>query len=213
MTPICFVDTETDGVHPGRQPWEIALIRRDQYGEHEVSFFVEIDLSTADTFGLKIGGFYERHPLGRQIAGSGHLLNWGRSQPREGGSEYVTRQRAAQIVARATHGAHWVGAVPNFDTEVLAELLREQELVPSWHYHLVDVEALAVGYAAGQGAEIDLPWKSDELSTSIGVFPPSEADRHTALGDARWARRIYDVVVNRAPILSRSLTSPVEEVR
>jgi len=213
MTPICFVDTETDGVHPGRQPWEIALIRRDQYGEHEVSFFVEIDLSTADTFGLKIGGFYDRHPLGRQIAGSGPLLDWGPSQPREGGSEYVTRYRAAQIVARATHGAHWVGAVPNFDTEVLAELLRGQELVPSWHYHLVDVEALAVGYAAGKGIGIELPWKSDELMASIGVEPPTEAERHTALGDARWARRAYDAVIAKPIVLTDALISPVEEVQ
>lgn len=213
MTPICFVDMESDGVHPGRKPWEIALIRRDDRGEHEISFFIEIDLSTADTYGLKIGGFYERHPLGRDIAGPGHLLNWGPSEPRDNGSEYVTRWRAAQIVARWTHGAHWVGAVPNFDTEVLAELLREQELVPSWHYHLIDVESMAVGYARAKGIEIDLPWKSDELSTSIGVFPPGEADRHTALGDARWARRIYDVVINRAPILTNALISPVEEVR
>jgi len=64
MTPLCFIDTETDGVHPGRKPWEIALIRRDETGEHEQSFFVDIDLSTADPFGLRVGRFYDRHPLG-----------------------------------------------------------------------------------------------------------------------------------------------------
>ena len=203
MTPIVFVDTETDGVHPGRKPWEIAIIRRDERGEHEESFFVEIDLSTADPFGLKIGGFYERHPLGRAITMSGHPLNWNETTP--GRDRLFSRARAAQIVARMTHGAHWVGAVPNFDTEVLDRLLREQELVPSWHYHLVDVEALAVGYARAKGLDIALPWKSDELSVAIGVFPPSEADRHTALGDARWARRIYDAVTGNAVVLHNAV--------
>ena len=28
-TPLVFIDTETDGLHPGRKAWEIALIRRD----------------------------------------------------------------------------------------------------------------------------------------------------------------------------------------
>jgi hypothetical protein len=205
--PICFVDTETDGVHPGRLPWEIALIRRHEDGQqHEISFFVEIDLSTADVYGLKIGGFYERHPVGRAITLSGHPQNWNATTPDRG--DYFTRARAAQLVARMTHGAHVVGAVPNFDTHVLDPLLRENGLVPSWHYHLVDVESLAVGYAAAKGIEISLPWKSDDLSTAIGVFPPGEADRHTALGDARWARRLYDAVTGNAVVLTDALVSP-----
>jgi len=45
------------------------MVRREPDGsEREVSFFVEIDLSTADPFGLRVGRFNERHPLagGRQ---------------------------------------------------------------------------------------------------------------------------------------------------
>ena len=214
MTPIVFVDCETDGVHPGRKPWEIAIIRRDDDGEErEISFFVEIDLSTADPFGLKIGGFYERHPIGRAITALGPLVNWPSDQPRSIGAIYVTRRRAAELVARWTHGAHWVGAVPNFDTEVLDRLLREQGFAPAWHYHLIDVEAMAVGYAAGKGIGIELPWKSDELMNAIGVGSPTEAERHTALGDARWARRAYDAVMPMTVVLTDALISPVEEVR
>lgn len=29
LAPLCFVDTETTGVHPKREAWEVALIRRD----------------------------------------------------------------------------------------------------------------------------------------------------------------------------------------
>lgn len=61
--PLCFVDCETDGVHPGRQPWEVAIIRREPDGPQDVvRFFVELDLSTADPFGLRVGRFYHRHP-------------------------------------------------------------------------------------------------------------------------------------------------------
>ena len=40
---------------------------------------------------------------------------------------------------------------------------------------------------------VALPWKSDDLSAALGVTV-SDEDRHTALGDAKWARAIYDAV-------------------
>jgi hypothetical protein len=192
--PICFIDTETDGVHPGRKPWEVALIRHDENGERETSFFVEIDLSTADPFGLRVGRFYDRHPVGQWVAGQ-------RAEPpvvRNDDDSFRSPLEAARTVAAWTHGAHLIGAVPNFDAEVFDRLLRDHGLCPSWHYHLVDVEALAVGYAAAKGITITPPWKSDDLMAVIGVEKPTEAERHTALGDARWAMRTYDAVMGGA---------------
>lgn len=191
MTALCFVDTETDGVHPDRKVWEVAMIRRETDGtENEIDFFVEIDLSTADPFGLKVGRFYGRHPLGRYLAGKGVVM----PEPYDDGDEYLSATEAARMVARYTHGAHLVGAVPNFDAEVLARLLRDERLTPSWHYHLIDVEPLMVGALASR-IDVPLPWKSDDLSRAISVEPPSEDERHTALGDARWAMRCYDAVL------------------
>lgn len=189
--PICFLDTETDGVHPNRRAWEIAAIRRAPDGtQTEWQAYVDIDLSTADPFGLRIGGFYDRHPLGRHIAHGG---DW--SVPSLGTEWHLSGRSAAYEVAKLTHGAHIVGAVPNFDTEVLAPLLREHGLTPAWHYHLVDIENLAVGYLAGKGQPIAPPWKSDELTELLGLPAVPEAERHTALGDARWAMRVYDAVM------------------
>ena len=88
--------------------------------------------------------------------------------------------------------------------------MRANGICPSWHYHLIDTEALAVGYLHGINSHghssvtcaencIDdnmlpgLPWKSDDLSAALGITV-SEEDRHTALGDAKWARAIYDAV-------------------
>lgn len=193
--PICFLDTETDGVHPHRAVWEVAMILRGDDGQVEASFFVEIDLSTADPFGLKVGRFYDRHPLGLWL--SGHSSYEDHPEPDDEDTFYVSAGEAAHWVARMTHGAHVVGAVPNFDTEVLDRLLRSHGLIPSWHYHLIDVEALAVGYLSNEADPVTLdlitpPWKSDNLSSACGVEPPSEEERHTALGDARWAMRLYD---------------------
>ena len=199
MTAVCAVDVETDGVHPARRPWEIAMIRRDELGERAVSFFVEIDLSSADPFGLRIGRFYERHPLGRWISGLDREFV-------EPSSIRISLDRGAALRSPVEPRRH-VGAVPNFDTEVLAALLHTYGLTPGWHYHLCDVEAMAVGWIAHkatavreQHPEINLkpgprlPWDSDDLSRALGVEPPGDEERHTALGDARWALRLFDAI-------------------
>ena len=186
--PLCFVDTETDGVHPDRCPWEVAVIRREPGGRQiELRWLVDVELGTTPGgFGLRVGGFYDRHPLGRYLSGT--VADVDRASLK---SPYTV----AREVAQATHGAHIVGCVPNFDTECLATLLRGQGLIPAWHYHLVDVEALAVGFLAGRGEPVVPPWSSDDLSRALGVEPASEDERHTALGDARWAMRLYDAVM------------------
>lgn len=198
MTPLVFIDTETDGVHPDRKVWEVAMIRRDDSGEESTSFFVEIDLSTADPFGLKIGGFFDRHPLGRAV-NSSDLAPIKSQYDQTAHASVLDEADAAFKVAKWTHGAHLVGAVPNFDAEVLSGLLRDNRLTPSWHYHLIDVEAMAVGALVSSRLRTDvpLPWKSDDLSRDLGVEPPGEDERHTALGDARWAMRIYDRIMGQ----------------
>lgn len=203
--PLVFLDTETDGIHPDRKVWEVAMIRREPDGKQaQTRFFVDIDLSTADPFGLKVGRFYDRHPLGRKLSAAniGDRPTMAPVEPGLYGGDMLNRNAAAMRVARWTHDAHIVGVVPNFDTETLAPLLREAGLTPAWHYHLIDVLALMVGYLDGGGRTdamprevrevMALPWKSDELSRVLGVEPPSDERRHTAMGDADWAMRIYD---------------------
>ena len=76
--------------------------------------------------------------MGRAISSRGNwaapMLN-GLARPVRPGS-YLDEMDAAKVVAAWTHGAHIVGAVPNFDAEVLASLLRYNGLTPAWHYHL-----------------------------------------------------------------------------
>lgn len=189
MTPICFVDTETTSLRHDRRAWDVALIRRDDDGERTAQFYIsldDIDLPNADPFSLDIGRFWERHPDAASIR---------EGAPHAGGlDEVYLGIRAARTVAHLTHGAHLVGAVPNFDAEVLANLIRGHGLIPAWHHHLIDVETLAVGYLAGLGNSIAPPWKSDDLAAYLNIETP-EDERHTALGDARMAARIYDRIM------------------
>lgn len=171
MTALTILDTETTSLRRDRQAWEIGMIRIDHVGLRSLSLFVkDVDLADADLMSLKIGRFYDRHPqyLGREDDG-----------------RLVPESVAAMYVEQWTRGAHIVGAVPNFDTEVLSGLLWENGLVPAWHYHLQDVETLVAGYLLGKREAPKLPWKSDDLSRAVGV-DPDEFDRHTALGDCQW---------------------------
>jgi hypothetical protein len=179
MSAICFVDTETTGLALTDDIWEFAGIRREEDGsQRELHLFIDHD---NDKCGLLPQSFL-----------ADHVARWDTATS-------VSPQFAASEIAGFMGGkAHVVGAVPNFDTERIALLLRRFGHVPSWHHHLIDVENLAVGYIYGsvpdgQTATVLLPWDSDHLSRRIGVTPPTET-RHTAMGDALWAMAIYDRV-------------------
>jgi DNA polymerase III epsilon subunit-like protein len=199
---ICFIDTETTSLRHDRRAWEIGIIARDGGKDIEHSWLIEaddLDLGNADVMSLKIGRFYDRHPQYRLDR-----------EPEL--TDCEDEGEALRHIEAITRGAHLVGAVVSFDADVLGQRMRAHGICPSWHYHLVDVEALAVGFLAGSPAYgaspagskqretrdlIAPPWKSDDLSAALGITV-TEDERHTALGDAKWARAIYDAVMGRA---------------
>jgi len=187
-TKLCFIDTETTSLRPDRRAWEIAVIlRRPGQPDDERCWFVDVadlDLGNANLGSLKIGRFLDRHP---QYCGG--------PAPHSYSGEYdVLRE-----VEALTRDAYLVGAVPSFDAEVLDTRMRARGICPAWHYYLQDFGTLIVGYLAGQGVPVPAPpWEPEDLSRLIGVEPPGEAERHTALGDARWAARVWDGVLGPA---------------
>mgnify|MGYP001572383750 CR=1 FL=1 len=180
MSNLAFVDTETTGLDPDRHEiWEVGLIVDDQ----EYEWQLPVDLGRADAIALKIGRYYERN-----LEVTADLRSF------------------AEEFAALTRGRHLVGAVISFDEERLRKLLRANGACPEWHYHLIDVEALVAGALferardededgrAGEVIHVTTPpWDSNKLSRAIGV-DPDDFDRHTALGDARWAKAMYEVV-------------------
>lgn len=193
--PIVALDTETTGLNAEkRQVYEVAMVHRPVWNredepDSEVSFFVEVDLEYADPFALNVGKFWDRHPMGRFLSGKDT------EEPETDGITYLTTTQAAHAVVQGTFGAHVVGAVPHFDTESLERLIRFWGLAPNWHYHLIDVGPLMLGFLRGQGLPVSLPWGSDELAEQIGVDRLPEEERHTALGDAKWTLSIFDRIM------------------
>jgi hypothetical protein len=71
----------------------------------------------------------------------------------------------------------------------LQRFLREYGQCATNNYHLVDVETLAAG-----ALRMPPKWDFDKLLAAFGLTY-DEADRHTALGDARMVRDLYDAVM------------------
>jgi hypothetical protein len=185
IAPLVFMDTETTGLSLDDDVWEFAAIRREPDGStRTVHLFLRHDTrkcrSLPESF---LADHQARFP-------SSHTAEW---HP-----DALSVERAARQIAEITAGAHVVGAVPNFDTERLALLLGRHGWTPEWHYHLIDVENLAVGYLAALRLKtsdaLAPPWDSEILSSAVGI-DPDQFERHTALGDAQWAMAIYDAVM------------------
>lgn len=186
---LIFLDTETTGLSLNDDIWEFAAIRRETDGtETEHHYFIEHEITKCRRLPESFLADHEkRFP-------ATHNGKW---HP-----DVIPTWKFAQHVQDLTADRpHIVGAVPNFDTERLAKLLRSFDIEPGWHYHLIDVENLAVGYLAATPdlrGLVSLPWDSDEISRAVGVEPPGEGERHTAMGDARWAMRLYDAITGGA---------------
>lgn len=198
---VCFVDTETTGLDPDRHDiWEVGLI--DVAGvEHR--WFLPVALGGADAVALNIGGYHDRHLEGFNVDRTA-LIRKRPKGTRVSSPDWqavMPRSLFAHQFARLTWGCHLAGAVISFDEERLRRLLRAHGQAPGWHYHLVDVEALAAGWLAGNCPDevngiFRPPWDSTDLSRAVGV-DPELFDRHTALGDCRWAKAIYNRVMGK----------------
>lgn len=185
--PIIFMDTETTGLSLDDDIWEFAAIRRHPDGSEErTHLFIEHDQRKCRLLPESFRADHrERFPSGCS-------------------GQVIPQRIAAHVIAEelgqreGEEKPHIVGAVPNFDTERITRLItRYTNATPGWHFHLVDVENLIVGFLASGGKILAPPWDSNELSATIGI-DAGQFQRHSAMGDAEWARAIYDTVMPSA---------------
>lgn len=171
----CFLDTETTGLGPDDEIWEFAGRRYGDGDIQELHLFIEHDVRKAQYLPTPFYKDYTtRYP---------------------GAWKSVTSASAASLkIQEFTLGAHIIGANPAFDAEKLAVMLRKYNLEPKWHYHLLDVENLILGYLLGRGEKVATPWKSEELSRRVGV-DPADFQRHTAMGDVLWVEAQWAAVM------------------
>ena len=196
VTKLLFLDTETTGLNLDRcEIWEIGAIARTEAGDVEYCWQIRPTLVDAEPNGLRIGRYYERlhDDLHGAKPGTARRIVHPRGIPGDGQTyAHVSAGEVTAELSRLLDGAYLVGAVPWFDERFLQRFLRDNGQAATNHYHLVDCETLAAGRLG-----VAPPWDFDYLLAAFGL-EYDEADRHTALGDARMARDLYDAVLDRS---------------
>lgn len=194
MTKLCFVDTETISLKRpseayNNQIWEVGLIVQEQHTDtvwketFSKTWQLPVNLGEAEPIALQVGGFHERRFEDSKLTPLSHF--------------------AGDFARLTGNKSHLVGAIVSFDEERLYNLLRQNGACPEWHYHIVDVEALAIGYLRGLESGIaefeknwNPPWKSDLVWEALGIDRNQpEFAAHTAMGDARLVQYVYNLVM------------------
>lgn len=206
-TPIAFADCETTHLDAELgDAWEVAVILRDsfdnQLSDTEYVWQIRPSLTTADPKSLKIGRYEERFavPAHAEAAWTGY---------EDGPVLPMTRAQVVEAIMNVLGGAVLIGSNPGFDDRFLRKLLGPGSA--QWHYRPVDIATLAAGRKLGMAEmvrrmggkplpsdEVPFPFSSRDLSRWTGVEPPSGDVAHTALGDARWVRDLFDAVTGGA---------------
>lgn len=206
--PICFVDLESTALGPLARPWEVAVIARhataeggDRPADIEYLWHVEYTYRSlpdgTNPEALAIGGWPER---GAGLDGVVYRADVAEEGVRvAAGAEFVVARQVHELLA----GVVLVGVGVHFDAAVLSAMFLRHGLDPEpWHYAIFDLKAATWGYARGgyrcgepvEESVLLLPVRSEAIAGWLGIQPPAGEERHTALGDARWARDVYDAI-------------------
>ena len=203
MTRWAFADCETTGIRPdqGAEIWELALIIRDEPGsagsDEEWAWHLRPDLTRADPMALKVGGYYERCRVHGPQPGTGRRV----AQPPDVDPDVAVMgtEGIARLVADLLDGAHLIAANPAFDAGHLDAWLRKYGECLTLDYHYTDIGSLVRGWAHGSFANPVVPWPLGLADAArLARIDLGDYDLHTALGDARLARDVFDAVTGGA---------------
>ncbi|MEU8195309.1 hypothetical protein AB0C10_16160 [Microbispora amethystogenes] len=218
LYPVRYAFFDTETTHLDRDHgdlWEAAIIFRDtshpEYGDRESWWQVRPPMTTADRNAVQIGRYYDRFKLGERPIGQGASISCGQDQDEEPEGkilDYLNAEEIAFRMARLLNGAVIVGSNPRHDWDFADKFLRQHGHILTAKHRMIDIRALATGYIYGRGycpagrnLEPDDPaWEHDWLSSLVLDLPfrvlakQDDDTKHTALGDARWVRDVFDAI-------------------
>lgn len=185
-SPVVFVDTETTGLDlVDDEIWEFAALRRNPDGTKEQ---LAIQIKHSQYKAVSLPDKFRQDYAARYNPDTA----W---DPAHAAALIATMLSPELDAEGAIIGPRpmIIGAVPSFDMPRIDLFLRKHLPLPvaQWHYHIVDIETLIVGYLFGCGVETAHPWDSNRLSVMVGV-DPDDFERHTAWGDVMWCAAQYD---------------------
>lgn len=173
MGHLVAIDLETSGLDPQvHEIIEVGLVFETMYPDPlvpepritEMAFSVPFDLDKADRKALEINGYLN----GRKFA------------------EPWSKLEAASYLSLKLLDAHLLGKNPgSFDSRFLESFFRRNGYdVPKWHHRMVDVGSVAMGRF-----HCRTPMSTDDIEKATGI---KVKDRHSALGDAKWAWDVFE---------------------
>ncbi|MEQ4724721.1 hypothetical protein [Nonomuraea sp. B19D2] len=215
-----YLDTETTSLDPEfGSLWEAAAIFRDTYfpdaGDQEFWWQVKPDLTYADPKALQIGKYYARSQVCALQVGFGVQLVCGSEFADAPGGRVMKNVTAGEIalsLARLLDGATIVANNPRHDRDFLRKFLHAHGQAFTASHRMEDVRAMLTGYVCGRLSAYDgkvdeafapdvapyvhdwVDGATDVLAWEIVGVLQKEADRHTALGDARCVRVVHDAI-------------------
>lgn len=167
--PLVFCDTETNTLSEHRMPWEIGIL-------------IEFPQAVGE-WGIHIQDYnHEMEPAAAAVNGFGErFLN-------DLSYQAMTLSSAVSHLADLLDGAVFVGSNPSFDQTAMRNLFIHGMRTPNWHYRSIDVCTLVSGhlkeYIPG------LMTAADRMGINY-----DKDDLHSALGDARLSRQVYNAVM------------------
>lgn len=99
-------------------------------------------------------------------------------------------QDAVAQIWSLTQDCYLVGQNVRFDERFVESLMRAHGIVPEWNFRLVELSSLVAGV---QG--LMPPIRSSEITAITGI---ENKYKHTALGDAKWDRDIFQWCMDQA---------------
>lgn len=192
-----FIDIETCGLVLDLNPiWEIAVI--SNVGEEVIQVRVPDGLPVVDDS----EALFQAEPfMSKWVAentGFKERYDAETALPPFQALQWLTNRLTETTDAADGCRPTFVGAAPSFDERFLLHLFSEHIGSPSkadpwmWDHHLVCVEVLAAGYLTAKSHSLPERWSLSSFADIFDVPPLPTGERHTALGDARLTKALYE---------------------
>lgn len=200
---LIFLSISTTSLDPQYgEIWKIAAIVRTEADKNrtvdrEYCWQIRPRLFDADAHSLQLNRYYERlHPDLLRAQPEAALRIVHPDVPVESPNDPITNavkltdaKDVAAELAVLLDGAIVVGLAPALVERFIQRFLRERGQAGTNQRHLIDVTALV-----GGALRVPPPWRLDGFLYAFEL-DYNEAGRHTALGEVRIARDLYDAVL------------------